>query len=150
MECVNSATYRTIFSIPLPTYREMSFSDMDATWKRMDSNMNQYLGHVFEDICHEYVLSQGYLEAGGWRSGPDEIDIVALNDEYMLLAECKYRKELTDADLIDDLLDKSESIKSQGLTKRYALFSKSGYTRVAEMRAKDTGVELIRFEDMFE
>ena len=138
------------FEFIYPTYKEMSFSDMDAAWRRMESNMNQYLGHVFEDICREYVLNHGYMEAGGWWSGPDEIDIVALNDGYMLLAECKYRKELTDADLIDDLLDKSESIKSQGLTKRYALFSKSGYTRVAEMRAKDAGVELIRFDEMFE
>ena len=115
----------------------------------MRSNLNQYLGHVFEDICREYLLDHGYQKAGRWWSGPKEIDIVAYNRESMLLAECKYRNELTDADLIDELLDKSESINSKGLMKRYALFSKSGYTRVAEIRAKGIGMELIRFEEMF-
>ncbi len=137
------------FEFIYPTYREMSSSDVDVAWKRMDSNMSQYLGHVFEDICREYVLRHGYLKAGGWWSGPDEIDVVALNDGSMLLAECKYRNELTGADLIDDLLDKSGSIDSRGLTKKYAIFSRSGYTKVAEIRAKNAGVELIRFEDMF-
>ena len=67
---------------------------------------------MFSDICREYVLKQGYDRAGSWWSGPEGIDIVAMKDDAMLLAECKYRNELTDADLIDDLLEKSKSVNS--------------------------------------
>lgn len=67
----------------------------------------------------------------------------------MLLAECKYRNEMTDADLIDDLMEKSKKIRTNGMTVRYALFSKSGYTKVAEMRAGMEGISLHRFDDMF-
>lgn len=67
----------------------------------------------------------------------------------MLLAECKYRNELTDTDIIDSLLDKSKIVKDRGLEKRYVLFSKTGFTKVAELRAEKDGMELIRLEDMF-
>ena len=67
----------------------------------------------------------------------------------MLLAECKYRNEPTDADFIDSLLDKSRMVEDRGLEKRYALFSKTGFTKVAELRAEKDGMELIRLEDMF-
>ncbi len=137
------------FRLVYPANGEMSESEMDSAWKHVDAGLNQYLGHVFEDICREYVLKHGYREAGRWWSGPEEIDLIATNDGTMLLAECKYRNELTDADIIDGLLDKSKLVKDRGLEKRYALFSKAGFTKVAELRAGNDGVELIRLEDMF-
>ena len=75
--------------------------------------------------------------------------MVSSNDDTLLLAECKYRNELTDADLIDELLDKSKSVNPKNLSKRYALFSKSEYTRVAKIRAETDGIELINLKDMF-
>ena len=132
-----------------PNYKEMSASDIDDAWKYIAANLSQYLGHVFEDLCREYVQKHGYPNAGKWWSGPKEIDVAASNDDTLLLAECKYRNELTDADLIDDLLDKSKSVNPKNLSKRYALFSKSGYTNVARLRAETDGIELINLKDMF-
>ena len=132
-----------------PTYKDMSASDIDDAWKYIEANLSQYLGHVFEDLCREYVQKRGYPNAGKWWSGPKEIDVAASNDDTLLLAECKYRNELTDADLIDDLLDKSKSVNPKKLSKRYALFSKSGYTNVARLRAETDGIELINLKDMF-
>lgn len=138
------------FKFLYPTYREMTGSDVDEACDHILSDLNQYLGHVFEDICIEYVLKHGYTKAGRWWSGPIEIDIIASDEETMLLAECKYRNELTDADLIDGLLTKSESVNPNGLSKRYALFSKSGYTKVAELRAETEGIKLFSLENMFD
>jgi AAA+ ATPase superfamily predicted ATPase len=132
-----------------PNYKDMLASDIDDAWKYIAANLSQYLGHVFEDLCREYVQKHGYPNAGKWWSGPKEIDVAASNDDTLLLAECKYRNELTDADLIDDLLDKSKSVNPKKLSKRYALFSKSGYTNVARLRAETYGIELINLKDMF-
>ena len=137
------------FRFVYPFHGDISDTEIDQTWKYVDANLNQYLGHVFEDICHEYVLKHGYQKVGRWWSGPEEIDVVALNDETMLMAECKYRSELTDADLIDELLDKSKAINSKGLSRKYALFSKSGFTKTAEKRADAEGIELFNIEEMF-
>ena len=137
------------FRLVYPVHGDMSSSEIDVAWGRVEKNLSQYLGYVFEDICREYVLKHGYPKAGKWWSGFQEIDVVASNDDTMLLAECKYRGELTDADLIDDLLEKSKSVNPKGLVKEYALFSKSGFTKVAETRAKVEGIRLIRLEEMF-
>ena len=137
------------FTFIYPAYKEMSASDIDDALKHIEADLSQYLGHVFEDICREYVQKHGYPKAGKWWSGPKEIDVVASNDDTLLLAECKYRNELTDADLIDELLDKSKSVNPKNLSKRYALFSKSEYTRVAKIRAETDGIELINLKDMF-
>ena len=137
------------FTFIYPTYKDMSASDIDDALKHIEAGLSQYLGHVFEDICREYVQKRGYPKAGKWWSGPKEIDVVASNDDTLLLAECKYRNELTDADLIDELLDKSKSVNPKNLSKRYALFSKSEYTRVAKIRAETDGIELINLKEMF-
>ncbi len=137
------------FRFVYPARGEMSEHEVDAAWEHMDADLSRYLGHVFEDICREYVLKHGYSEAGRWWSGPEEIDLVASDGKRMLLAECKYRNEPTDADLIDGLLDKSKAVNPKGLTKTYALFSKSGYTKAAEMRAEADGIELISLGNMF-
>ena len=137
------------FTFIYPAYKDMSASDIDDALKHIEAGLSQYLGHVFEDICREYVQKHGYPKAGKWWSGPKEIDVVASNDDTLLLAECKYRNELTDADLIDELLDKSKSVNPKNLSKRYALFSKSEYTRVAKIRAETDGIELINLKDMF-
>ncbi len=137
------------FRLVYPAHGDMSGSEIAAAWKYVETNLSQYLGCVFEDICREYVLKHGYSKAGKWWYGPQEIDVVASNDDTMLLAECKYRGELTDADLIDELLDKSKAVNSKNLEKKYALFSKSGFTKVAEIRSKTEGIMLIRLDEMF-
>jgi len=137
------------FRFVYPVYRDMSPSDIDAAWRYMEENLSQYLGYVFAGICREYVRKHGYPKAGRWWSGSEAIDVVASNEDSMLLAECKYRNELTDADLINELLDKSRSVNSKGLPKRYALFSKSGYTKTARTLADTGGIELISLEEMF-
>lgn len=81
------------------------------------------------------IIPEGRSDAGLRDFRLAEIDVAASDEDTMLLAECKYRNELTDADLIDELLDKSESVNPKNLSKRYALFSKSGYTEVAKIRA---------------
>ncbi len=146
---VDDRLLASYFRFVYPSFKDMTGADIDTAYEHMEQNMEQYLDHVFGDVCAEYVRKHGYGYVGRWWKGPDEIDIVATSDETMLLAECKYRNELTDADLIDDLLEKSKKIRTNGMTVRYALFSGSGYTKVAEMRAETEGISLYGFDEMF-
>ncbi len=146
---VDDRLLASYFRFVYPSFKDMTGADIDNAYRYIDRDLNQYLGHIFEDVCAEYVRKHGYNDVGRWWKGPDEIDIVATSDDSMLLAECKYRNELTDADPIDDLMEKSKKIRTNGMTVRYALFSKSGYTKVAEMRAEMEGISLHRFDDMF-
>ena len=146
---VDDRLLASYFRFVYPSFKDMTGADIDNAYRYIDRDLNQYLDHVFEDVCAEYVRKHGYNDVGRWWKGPDEIDIVATSDDSMLLAECKYRNEMTDADLIDDLMEKSKKIRTNGMTVRYALFSKSGYTKVAEMRAGMEGISLHRFDDMF-
>ena len=138
------------FRFVYPVQGNGSDSEVEAVFSYMSDNLNQYLGHVFEDICAEFVRKHGYSKVGRWWKGPVEIDIVASNDHSILFAECKYRNELTDADLIDDLMDKSKDIGTRGLDVGYALFSRSGFTRTAQMRAEAEGVRLYRLDELFD
>ena len=132
-----------------PSFAEMTGPEIEGALDSMLAHLNEYLGHVFEDICHEYVRKHGYRSVGRWWKGTAEIDVVASNAQDLLFAECRYRNELTDADLIDQLFEKSGKVDKKGLNVRYALFSKSGFTRVAEMRAKTDGVRLYGLDDIF-
>ena len=147
---VDDRLLASYFRFVYPSYKDMTSTNIDTAYRHIDTNLNQYLGHVFEDVCAEYVRKHGYGNVGRWWKGPEEIDIVATSEDTMLFAECKYRNELTDADLIDDLIEKSRLVRTHDMTVRYALFSRSGYTKVAEMRAEAEGFELHRFDDMFQ
>ena len=138
------------FKFIYPAHTDMDGSEVDMAYDELRIHLNEYLGHVFEDICHEHVRRMGFVSVGRWWKGTVEIDTVASNGKEILFAECKYRNELTDADLIDQLLEKSRNIDTKGRRVRYALFSKSGFTRVAEMRAAADGVELYVIEDIFD
>ncbi|MBO4568914.1 MAG: ATP-binding protein [Candidatus Methanomethylophilaceae archaeon] len=137
------------FRFVYPEFSDMDSADVGSAYSRMASRMSEYLGHVFEDICHEFVKDKGFRRCGRWWKGPEEMDLVAVRDGTILFAECRFRNELTDADLIDSLMDRSVHIKSDGMERRYALFSKSGYSRVAEMRAEKDGVVLYTLDDIF-
>ncbi len=137
------------FRFVYPIQGDESQSSIESAFAYMKENLGQYLGHVFEDICIEYVRKHGYPKAGRWWKGPVGIDIVASDDDSMLFAECEYRNEPTDADLIDELMDKSKIIGTRRLAARYALFSKSGFTRTAEMRAEADGVTLYKLDEIF-
>lgn len=52
------------------------------------------LGKIGEDEAIAYLKSKGYsILYRNWRSGKFEIDIIAENEEYLVVVEVKSRKE---------------------------------------------------------
>lgn len=98
------------FAFVYPEYADMAAKDIDAAYDALMERLDGYLGHVFEDICHEFIRLNGFLRSGRWWKGSVEIDMIAVSGDTMLFAECKYRNELTDADLIDSMIEKSKMV----------------------------------------
>ncbi|MDR3341203.1 MAG: ATP-binding protein [Treponema sp.] len=105
----------------------------------LDGKIEGHTGYVFEECAKQFL----WLEAGRgkisfkelrrwWGSNPslkqdEEIDLIASGEECALFGECKWRGELTGIDILNDLIRKSELL-TQFTSKRYILFSKSGFT----------------------
>jgi AAA+ ATPase superfamily predicted ATPase len=106
---------------------------------RQPGKIEAHTGYVFEECAKQFLwreLNRGHFTfktlGRWWGSNPvekreEEIDVLALNDDSAIFAECKWKNTLTGSDTFDDLVRKSELFPH--LTqKKYLLFSKSGFT----------------------
>ena len=131
--------------------------------KRIVPDFSSYMGYVFEIVCRDYLLhqnSQGTLpflftEIGRWW-GTDkrtheqiEIDLIARDRNDYLFAECKWRNELLDINVLKKLKEKALAFGGKQEAVYYALFSKSGFTRgVIEEAAHDPNLLLFDLNDL--
>ncbi|MEA4813130.1 MAG: ATP-binding protein [Anaerolineaceae bacterium] len=143
-------------SLPL-----ISLGLAEEAWKKnVQPCLNEYFGHVFEDICLQYLSNQVrlgkssliYTEFGKWwgtdplKKAEVEIDLVARNEAGILVGECKWRNEKVSLNTLKSLEAKA-SLISAGRKPRYALFSKSGFTEdLTELNRSD--LQLIPAENV--
>lgn len=116
--------------------------------KKINPELNTYLGLIFEDICSHYLIEKNkklelpfvFEKIGRWwgtnplKHQQEEIDILAADKTNALFCECKWRNELLDVDVINSLIEKSSILNYE--TKYYLYFSKSGFTNKAIEYAK--------------
>lgn len=122
--------------------------------------MSDYMGPIFEDISGEYIRRfLGYPNIGTWwGSDPntgtsEEIDIVATRrtvnkQTEALFAECKMRNSPADLDDLRRLQRRADLVRGFS-GRRFAIFSKSGFTDRLISRAKLEDVMLVSMDDMF-
>ncbi len=134
----------------------------DLVYKRIEPQLSNYMGRVFEEICKQYLWKQ--LLAGNtpiefnslgrwWGNDPiqrsqAEIDIMGEQDaDSAIFAECKWRNEMVDTDILETLIRRSRLFQYRKV--HYYLFSKSGFTKGCMDRAKAEGnVSLISYGQM--
>ena len=130
---------------------------------RIIENLSAFMGPVFEEICRQWLwreLAANRLEfemtsvGRWWGNDPKarseaEIDIVALDDSStVLVGECKWRNELTDAGELEKLDERAYLAGANSATPRW-LFSRSGFTSGCIDAAREMrNARLITFEDM--
>lgn len=136
----------------------------DLVYKKIENQLSDYMGSVFEDICIQYLWKQlvlgkspvEFVSLGRWWGNDPinkcqaEIDIMGEQDnKTALFAECKWRNENIDQDILEKLVDRSRIF---GYSKiYYYLFSKTGFTKGCIEKAKDMGnVMLITYRDIKE
>ena len=134
----------------------------DLVYKRIEPQLSHYMGRVFEEICKQYLWKQlllgnvpiEFISLGRWwgndpiQKSQAEIDIMGEKDEESaLFAECKWRNEKVDLDILDTLIDRSKLFRYRKV--HYYLFSKSGYTKGCMEKAVKMGnVTLVSYEDI--
>lgn len=134
----------------------------DLVYKRIEPQLSDYMGKVFEEICKQYLWKQllsgkcpiEFSSLGRWwgndpkQKSQTKIDIMGEQDKNTaLFAECKWTNEKVDLGVLETLVKRSELFFYK--TKQYYLFSKSGFTKGCVDKADELGnVSLVEFSDM--
>ncbi len=134
----------------------------DLVYKRIEPQLSDYMGKVFEEICRQYLWKQllsgncpvEFASLGRWwgnnpkEKRQEEIDIMGERDKNTaLFAECKWTNEKVDLGVLETLVKRSKLFSYK--TKHYYLFSKSGFTKGCIDKANEMGnVTLVEFGDM--
>jgi len=132
----------------------------------IEPDLNRFMGRIFETMCAEYLsmlnsrkdntLPFKVRQAGSWwGTNPatrteEEIDIIGINEKLssIIFCECKFRNEITDINILNALIEKSERWNYKH--KYYMLFSKSGFTKGLKNAAQNAGnVQLVSLKDMY-
>ncbi|MDE7210433.1 MAG: DUF234 domain-containing protein, partial [Lachnospiraceae bacterium] len=141
--------------------------------KKIQSDLSNYMGYVFETVCREYMLrknSKGELPVlfthiGRWWGNDNkkkcqmEIDLIAGDGNDYIFGECKWRKEHLDLGVLNALREKAGVYlrqEARGDTKEasgnifYVLFSKSGFTQAVVGEAEKCGnILLVGLDKLF-
>jgi hypothetical protein len=85
---------------------------------------------------------------GEWWGDAGHIDIVASDLLTTMFCDCRYRDSPVGKSVLDSLVSKSQSIRTIG-TRRYALFSKSDFTKELRDHAeRNPGITLVSLRDI--
>ena len=136
----------------------------DLAYRRIDPVLSDYMGAVFEEICKQYLwklllerkCAVDFTDIGRWwGTNPRtrqqvEIDIMGEEDkDTALFAECKWRNEKVDMEVLETLVERSKLFHYQ--KKHYYLFSKSGFTKGCQERAAELeNVTLVSYGEVFD
>lgn len=134
----------------------------DLVYSRIAPEISAYMGSVFEQICTQYLwnlLLRGdspinFPSLGRWwgtnpkTKKQEEIDIMGVDNDSALFAECKWTNEKVDSSVLEPLLMRSEMFSYS--KKHFFLFAKRGFTKGCIEQANKLGnVSLVQLEDMF-
>ena len=133
--------------------------------KKIAPTYSDYMGVVFERVCKDYLLAKNrngelpilFTDISRWW-GTDavlhkqvEIDLIAGDGTDYLMCECKWRNELIDLSVLQELRRKADAFLEKRNHTWYVLFSKSGFTSaVKEEAERDENVLLVTLDDMIE
>lgn len=143
--------YFSFYFLYLYEYRgELERGNRDYVLKKIKEHYSDnYVSHVYEDICREKVIELSEEDkipfrvnkvGRYWGKECGETDIVGfdLEKENLLLGECKYSSNPKGYETLQKLIDKSETLKQvTGCQKVYfVIFSFSGFSEELTKAAK--------------
>ena len=133
----------------------------DIYLNQVKPQISHFMGLVFEEICQQYlyqpeVISSApflYGKCGRWwgnnpvQKRQEEIDIVALNEQQILLGECKWQNAPVGSDVIRDLMLQGNLFYMT--EKWFYVFAKDSFTKEAVQCAEQyKNLRLISFKEM--
>ena len=133
----------------------------DLAYRRIEPELPNYMGSVFEDICIQYLWKQlidgkspvNFRELGRWwgtnpkTKSQEEIDIMGTDKNAALFAECKWTNEKVDLGVLETLVARSNLFNYTD--KHFFLFAKTGFTSGCIKKASELGnVTLVVYDEM--
>lgn len=132
-----------------------------AIFNELNEKIKQFITNSFEDVCKLYVeqlnknlkLNTIYQKLKPYKAYNStlnrsiEIDGLALENNSLLVVECKYKNKPFSKEMLNNLKE-SVSIFDNNLEKYYYIFSKLGFDN-SLINNNDRNVYLITLEDMF-
>lgn len=163
---ISDFMFRFWYRYVAPNKTLLETDAQEIVWKRrIEPDISNYMGHVFEIICKEYLLRQNALgrlpilftEIGRWW-GTDkktreqvEIDLIAKDKNDYLICECKWRNEKLDNSVLEKVRKKADVFSNNREHTWFVLFSKSGFTKaVREEAERDGSIILVGLEEIYE
>jgi len=128
---------------------------------KIKPNINEYIGLIFEEIAADYLkmlnkenkLPFVFERIGKWwgnnpfKKREEEIDIVAYDNDNLIIGECKWQNKKVGMDVLTHLIEKGWLFDKRN--KYYALFSKSGFTEdVLKFSENNPNVILFGLKDI--
>ncbi len=133
----------------------------DLAYSRIAPELSVYMGSVFEEICKQYLwklllagkCAVSFTELGRWwgtnpkTKAQEEIDIMGVDKDTALFAECKWTNEKVDLGVLETLVERSTLFRYKQT--HFYLFAKTGFTKGCIDRANEMGnVTLVRYKDI--
>lgn len=135
-------------------------------YKVVKPSISEYMGSVFEDMCRYYTLVKGsegafdcfITETGKWwgthpaKREQTDIDIVGIDRtaQKCVLGECKFKNEVVDKGILDDLQSRNGLIDHNFTTVAYLLFSKTGFSDWITENAANQKLKCFTLEDIYQ
>lgn len=140
---ISDNLYRFWFTFVPKSLGMLTMQTPEAAYDRkIAPALSEYFGHIFEDICLQFILRQVrngsiaplYDEGFGFWQGPnpikkqtEDIDVVLSGTDDLLVGECKWTAEPIDTAILHTLEERGALLRN-GRNIAYALFSKNGFT----------------------
>jgi len=148
-----------------PLQSVLVLGNIDLVKEHIKKNLSSFIGKKAEQVVQELLIAfngknlQGlrlnFREIGAWWTQKDqasveraeEIDLVALGDDYVLLGEVEWSNQPSKSSLLFGLLRKSRAFPKR-LPQKYLLFSKSGFTEECLAEMKKVGCIGLTLKDL--
>ena len=132
--------------------------------KFVKDKLHLFMGKVFEEMCQYYTLIQGLdgnlncfvTRVGSWwgighNHIPTDIDIVGIDEpeKKVILGECKFKNEVIDKGIYEDLMNRSGLIDNRYKEVQYLFFSLAGYSKWIKENTDPSMVSLLTLDDLY-
>lgn len=148
---------RFYYRVILPSRAELAAAPPEQAQTLLSAALPAYLGHVFEDLCGQFLLRRGYTALGRWwgkdRTGEErELDVVALRQRNGrtegAFGECKFPSEEPTESVLFRLKDTAALVPGFDV-KTYWLFSRTPFSPHLQELAQEQGVKLVTLEELY-
>jgi AAA+ ATPase superfamily predicted ATPase len=140
-------------------YRErvhLERGDTAVVRQIVNEQLDVLAGWAFEEICRAFIwelAAAGRIpfrpqRVGMWWDAQAQVDVAALDEEYLLLGECRWRSRPIGVETLVELKRKGDRV-SGARRQVLAIFSRAGFTEPLLVEARSQGVLLFNLDDIF-